>query len=148
MANRIHNLLTKYGHRDGEKVPIMTIGLYVDDLDDIDAFMTEVGAAFRSQRMISPPETRALFVTLLGALTATEFKRRWAEQSRRDPALRSIMVRMETAAVLHWERDGTVIDHLSLIDGGLDRLQRKVPARAQRSPFHRPSQTASASRHR
>jgi len=117
MANRISNLLTKYGDRDGTKVPIMMMGLAVDDLDHIDAFMREVGAAFRSQRMISPPDTRALFVTLNGRLTAGEFKRRWAAQSRRDPILGFIMGRMREASVLHGARDGTVIEHLSLIDG-------------------------------
>ena len=32
----------------------MTMGLDVDELDDLDAFMTEVGAAFRSQRTDQP----------------------------------------------------------------------------------------------
>ena len=118
MANRINNLLTRYGDRGGEMVPIMMIGIDVDDLDEVDAFMAEVGAAFRSQRMLSPPHTSAMFVTLRGALTAEEFKRRWTRQGRRDPILGFIMSRMEAASVLHGERDGTVIDHISLIDDG------------------------------
>jgi hypothetical protein len=116
MANRINSLLTRYGDRDGELVPIMMIGIDVDDLDEVDAFMAEVGAAFRSQRMLSPPQTSAMFVTLSGALTAEEFKQRWARQGKRDPILGFIMARMQAASVLHGERDGTVIDHLSLID--------------------------------
>ena len=118
MANRIRNLLTKYGRRDGELVPIMMMGIDVDDLDHIDGFMARVGAAFRSQRMISPPETSAMFVSLTGALSAREFKRRWAQQWRRDPVLGRIMAHMAEASVLYGERDGTVIDHISLIDRG------------------------------
>ena len=116
MANRIHNLLTRYADRDGEQIQIIMMGLDVDDLGNIDAFMREVCAAFRSQRMMSPPQTSAMFVTLIGVLTAKEFKRRWAEAVARDPILAHFMARMEDASVLHGEQDGTVIEHIPLID--------------------------------
>ena len=115
MANRIHKLLTRYADRGDEKVPIIMMGLQVDELDDLNAFMSEVAATFRIQRLLSPPETSAMFVTLIGALTAAEFKRRWTEQVKRDPILVQFMARMNDASVLHGERDGTVIDHISLI---------------------------------
>jgi hypothetical protein len=115
VANRIHNLLTRYANRDDAKVPIIMMGLDVDELDDLDAFMSQVAATFRTQRLLSPPETRAMFVTLTGPLTATEFKRRWTEQVARDPVLGQFMARMDDASVLHGERDGTVIEHISLI---------------------------------
>ena len=68
-----------------EKVPIIMMGLDVDELDDLDAFMSQVAATFRTQRLLSPPETSAMFVTLVGSLTAAEFKRRWTKQVARDP---------------------------------------------------------------
>ena len=118
MANRIHNILTRYADRDDEKVPIIMMGLDVDELDDLDAFMSQVAATFRTQRLLSPPETSAMFVTLVGPLTAAEFKRRWTKQVARDPILGQFMARMNDASVLHGERDGTVIDHISLIHRG------------------------------
>ena len=94
------------------------MGLDVDELDDLDAFMSQVAATFTTQRLLSPPETRAMFVTLVGPLTAAEFKRRWTEQVKRDPILVQLMARMDDASVLHGARDGTVIDHISLIHRG------------------------------
>ena len=118
MANRIHNILTRYADRNDEKVPIIMMGLDVDELDDLDAFMSQVAATFRTQRLLSPPETSAMFVTLVGSLTAVEFKRRWTKQVARDPILVQLMARMHDASVLHGARDGTVIDHISLIHRG------------------------------
>jgi hypothetical protein len=64
--------------RDGPLVAIL-IGLDLPDRNQAEAFVAEVADKFKAQRMLSPPETARLCVTLIGELSAEEFARRWKE---------------------------------------------------------------------
>src|SRR5579859_204076 len=99
----------------GKQVPIIVMGLDLDDPDALDPFMPEVAEALRSQRMCSPPETTAMFITLIGKVGADDFKLNWAKEVSRDPILRVFMDQMKEASVLHCRPDGTIISHISLI---------------------------------
>ena len=115
MANRIHNVATQTAERNGHAFPMVVIGLDVEDLADVDAFMKTVVDTFKNQRMCSPPQTSGLFVTLIGTLTTEMFKEWWTAGSQRDPIVKAFMGLMTEATVLHGKRDGTVISHISLI---------------------------------
>ena len=115
MANAIHNLATKIATRAGKQVPMVVMGLNLDDPSTLDAFMPEVAEAFRNQRMCSPPDTAAAFITLMGQVSADEFKVKWADEVSRDPILAVFMGQMTEATVLHGLPDGTILSHISLI---------------------------------
>jgi hypothetical protein len=115
MANRIDNIATRVVKRDGQKTPVILLGLGVDDLGSVDQFMTDVVTTFRNHRMISPPETSVLLVTLVGALDAQGFKERWAREVEGDPVVGSFMQKMTDAAVLSGTADGKVLGAASLL---------------------------------
>src|SRR5262245_23803684 len=115
MANRIHNVTTQIAERNGGAFPMVVMGLDVDDLSGLDAFMEGVVDTFKRQRMCSPPETAGMFVTLIGDLTTDMFRDRWQAATQGDPILKAFMGLMTEATVLHGKRDGTIISHISLI---------------------------------
>jgi hypothetical protein len=114
MANRIHNLQTQVAERPHGKAAAVVMGLDVDDLASLDLFMPHVMEKVKLQRMCSPPDTAILFITLIGSLSASEFRRRWLELLPQDQVLAFFMSRMKEATVLHGKPDGTVLEHLSL----------------------------------
>lgn len=115
MENRIHNAITQTVERDGRALPMVVIGLDIDDPHSLDSFMLTVADTFKNQRMCSPPDTFGLFVTLIGELTAEDFKARWIRAAEADPIIKFFMGQMTEATVLHGKQDGTVIAHISLI---------------------------------
>ena len=90
------------------------MGLDVDDLSSLDSFIPHVVEKVKLQRMCSPPDTAILFITLIGDLSASDFRRRWLEQVSKDEILTFFISRMKEATVLHGKRDGTVLEHVSL----------------------------------
>jgi hypothetical protein len=94
---------------------MVVMGLDLDDPDNLDAFMPTISQTFVSQRMCSPPETSTMFITLMGGVTAEEFKVKWAKEIERDGILATFMKLMTEATVLHGLPDGTIISHISLI---------------------------------
>ncbi len=115
MPNRIDNIATRLVKRDGQKTPVIMLGLRVDDLASVDQFMAEVVTTFRKHRQSSPPETSVLLVTLRGALDAEGFRQRWAREVEGDPVVGSFMQKMTDAAVLSGTADGKVLGAASLI---------------------------------
>jgi hypothetical protein len=115
MPNRIDNIATRLVKRDGQKTPVIMLGLDVDDLASVDQFMTEVVTTFRRHRMGSPAETSVLLVTLRGSLDAEGFKQRWAREVEGDPVVGSFMQKMKDASVLYGSADGRVLGGASLI---------------------------------
>jgi hypothetical protein len=99
---------------DGPLVAIM-IGLNIADLDQADAFVREVAERFKAHRMISPPETAGLCVTIIGELSAGEFARRWRDLVARDEILRLFMGKMRIADVIRGTPSGQQLESVSLL---------------------------------
>lgn len=74
MANQIYNIATQLMEIAGEPFPLIAIELNVSELSSLDSLMNEVVDSFKIQRMIRPPETAGMLVTLIGDLTTLSFK--------------------------------------------------------------------------
>ena len=112
MSNRIHNLDTKLAQGS---VPILVVGLDLDDLDGIEPFMMEVVEAIKLQRMRSPPETATLLISIIGLISTEEFKELWLQAAARDQILSFFMSRMDKAMVIRGQPDGTFLEEASLL---------------------------------
>jgi hypothetical protein len=115
MANSLYNIDTKFIKREDQEVPVVVMGLDIDDLDNLESFITSAAETFRNQRMCSPPSTSSMLVTLIGSCTAEQFKSAWSRCVANDIVLKVFMERMEDATVLHGTRKGELISEASLI---------------------------------
>lgn len=95
--------------------PRMVVEVEVTDLKTVDTFMAGLLHEVLLHRMMSPPDTARLRVTLLGDLTAAQFAERWRRQLVHEPALDFFMSQMTIAEVLHLTRSRSMIDRASLL---------------------------------
>ncbi len=91
------------------------VGLDIPDVQTADAFVAEVAAQFKMQRMSSPPYTSGLLITIIGELPAAQFVRRWRELAATDPILAAFMSRMRIADVMRGLPSGQPSETLSLL---------------------------------
>lgn len=109
---------TELVDEQGPAAAIM-VALDVGDAASAPAFVVEVATVFKSQRMLSPPTTRQLLVTLIGDMTAADFAERWRRLATTDPMLRFFMQQMRRADCVHGTREGGQLDAASLLLGGI-----------------------------
>ena len=118
MANSIANLKTPMmKNASGEAVPILIMGLTLDDVTTLNTFIQHAVTQFRNQRMISPPQTATMLVTLIGTVTVEQFLPIWRKHVDADPGAKVFMGLMKKADLLHGSKDGkTILGQASLLD--------------------------------
>lgn len=85
------------------------------DASTFGALMPEIVATFRNQRMISPPDTSFLLITIIGDVTSAEFKQHWDSVAKEDQGVQFFLSQMTKADALHGQPDGTPLDSVSLL---------------------------------
>jgi hypothetical protein len=105
--NVISSIKTLEGLQSPEGIrAAITIGIDIHDSSTAIAFVAEVAERFKVQRMISPPETNALLVTLVGDLSASSFAECWKKMVADDQVLAAFMSLMRRADVLRGTASG------------------------------------------
>ena len=99
---------------DGPAVAMM-IAVNIGDAAAAVDFVAEVAEQFKLHRMLAPPQTSLLLVTVIGGLTAPAFAKRWSEIEAADPILRAFMARMDIADVVQGTAAGQQLSSASLL---------------------------------
>lgn len=113
--NSISNLKTVSLQSPSGPLTAVMVGLDIPDVQTADAFVAEVAAQFKMQRMSSPPYTSGLLITIIGELPAAQSVRRWRELAATDPILAAFMSRMRIADVMRGLPSGQPSETLSLL---------------------------------
>lgn len=115
MTNSIHNIATRaFTTQSGEHLPAIVMGLNILDPSSMDSFIVEVTGHFRNQRMMSPPSTAHMTITVAGLVTSEQFRDYWRRQVATDQILRAFMSMMDAADVLHIS-GSELLDRCSLL---------------------------------
>jgi hypothetical protein len=69
--NAVVEVATKEAQRDGETVPVVCVALDVHDAAGLQPFIKGAVEKFKLQRMLSPPTTAHLLITVVGNVSAT-----------------------------------------------------------------------------
>lgn len=102
---------------DGPSGPAsaIMIALNMDTPDQTGQFVTDLVERFKAHRMISPPDTSLLLVTVIGKFDGPAFLSAWRERVQLDPVVRAFLSQMEIATCIHGTASGKAIDEFSLI---------------------------------
>lgn len=114
-TNTIANLKTVNVQSPSGPVTAILIGVNIPDLQTAEAFVSEVAQKFKMQRMLSPPETSGLLVTIIGEMTAARFAEKWRELAASDQALAVFMSQMRVADVMRGSPSGQPLEKASLL---------------------------------
>jgi len=114
-TNSIANLKTVSVQSPGGPVTAIMVGINIADLQSADTFVAEVADKFKMQRMLSPPDTSGLLVTIIGELTAARFAEKWRELVAGDDALAVFMSQMRVADVMRGLPSGQPLERASLL---------------------------------
>lgn len=97
--------------------PLTAIMIAVDvaDIGSAPAFVQEVADKFKAYRMMSPPDTAGMLVTIMGTLAAGDFAKRWKAIAAKDQALALFMSQMRVADVIQGTPQGQVLSSASLL---------------------------------
>jgi hypothetical protein len=102
---------------DGPNGPTsaLMLALNIADLATAPAFVSEVAEHFKVQRMLAPPETSMLLITLMGDFTASQFAARWLDLETQDPVIKALMSLLTVADVIQGTATGQVLERASLL---------------------------------
>jgi hypothetical protein len=103
-------LVTNKGNTNGI---FMALDIY--DKNNSDTFIAEVINKFTMHKMISPPNTSILLITIIGDLSAEEFCNKWKSLMDIDFTAKTILSMLDKASVVHGTNEGKVIDEKSLL---------------------------------
>ena len=101
---------------DGPAVAI-TIALNVEDPANAREFVAAVVENFKTHRMMAPPETSILLVSIIGALPAKRFAQYWDSLAEQDPVLKAFMSRMSLAQAVQGTATGKMLGAADLAIG-------------------------------
>lgn len=96
-------------------VVAIMIGVTVCDTSTADALDIEVAEQFKMNRMMSSPNTNALHIPLVGAISATRFAECWRALVAADEILGIFMSGMRLAHVMHGTASGQFSETASLL---------------------------------
>jgi hypothetical protein len=114
--NKIANFKTVEVSSDtGGLTYAVMIGIDLPDLTSSASFIEQVATLFKNQRMISPPSTSLLLITLIGKLPGARFVEQWHALSTQDPILRVFMTKMTKADLICASPDGAYQQTFSLL---------------------------------
>ena len=108
-VNQVNKVETVELEFDGSPVTAIMMAVDCHDLSVADTFIASVIDEFLSHRMISPPDTNALLVTLVGAMRPEEFAFFWNEHVESNAALQVFMSQMKVADVVWSAPDGEIL---------------------------------------
>ncbi len=113
--NSIVNLKTVNTDSPSGAIPVIVMGLNIDDLDSADEFILEAAEKFKLQRMCSPPTTSAMLITVVTAMPIAQFVSRWRQISSEDEILGFFMSQMRRADVMRGTTVGVALETASLV---------------------------------
>jgi hypothetical protein len=102
---------------DGRSVIAIMVALNIGDETAIRPFVAEVAKAVINQRMISPPETEMLLITVIGPRTSASFESAWKEALQKDQALFHVIKGLSVAEGVIGTVEGKVLAEFSLEPG-------------------------------
>jgi len=99
------------------EVPIFAVMIAANVLDptNLRPFVGEIVEQFKMQRMMSPPSTTHMLLSVRGETTAAAIKAVWDELVADDPVVRFFMTQMLVADVVRAGRTGPALEQLSLL---------------------------------
>ena len=112
--NSIKKIETKKLHSDEGNFSGIFISLDIYDRNGLDPFIQDVIKKFTLQKMISPPDTSILLITIIGEIKLDEFVSRWKILKDNDIIMCSIISMLTRASVVLGNPDGSFIDEQSL----------------------------------
>lgn len=86
--------------------------------DLMTAWVPALAEKIKLHRMVSPPDTSVLLITIIGTLEARSFLESWNEVVAKDQALSFFIKQMRTASFVHGTADGKVLFEGSLLTDG------------------------------
>jgi hypothetical protein len=93
----------------------MMMAVNIGDPVSAEQFVGEVFQKFKMHRMMAPPDTSMLLITLIGGLTAQQFAARWKELAEGDEVVRHFMSLMTVADVVQGTKAGQELSKSSLL---------------------------------
>jgi hypothetical protein len=115
-TNVLKQLETKEVSLPDGKARAIFIALDINDKNKADGFIAEVLQKFTMQKMISPPDTAMLLVTIIGEMTAEDFRSRWKKAVAQDMVVGMLLSKFTRADVLWGDEKGKPIDQKSLLE--------------------------------
>lgn len=112
-ANEIAQLETRSLN---ETTTAIMVAVNIHNRATADEFVKETLHKILLQRMISPPDTGLLCITLIGSVTASEFAELWQKHLPAEPGMVVFLKQMKAADVLHGTREGKVLEQVSLLE--------------------------------
>jgi hypothetical protein len=102
---------------NGPKGPAnaMMMAVNIDDPHSAEEFVGDVFKQFKLNRMMAPPDTSMLLITIIGGMTAQRFAARWQELAQGDEAVRAFMSLMTVADVVQGTKTGQELSKASLL---------------------------------
>lgn len=114
-TNRIADAKTVSLQSETGSQHAIMIALEVSQPAEAAEFVNEVAERFKIQRTLSPPDTHALLITIIGALPATTFAEEWKRLRSGDEILDFYMSQMRRADVLRGTPAGQALESASLL---------------------------------
>jgi hypothetical protein len=115
-ANIMKQLETKEVSLPDGPARAIFIALDINDKKNADGFIAEVIQKFTMQKMISPPDTAMLLVTIIGDLTAEDFRDRWKNAVAEDLVVGMLLSKFTRADVVWGDAKGKTLDQKSLLE--------------------------------
>jgi len=93
------------------------ISVDMDTPEKTAEFTIEIAERFKVQRMVSPPDTSLLLITVIGQLDGAAFKAAWTQALSSDQVLAFFISQMTIATCMHGTSTGQILDEFSLLPG-------------------------------
>jgi hypothetical protein len=116
IGNHIVEIKTVQGGSREEPIFAIMLAANVLEPASLRAFVAELVETFKAQRMISPPETSHLLISIRGETSAGDVKAAWNELVATDEVLRFFVSQLRVADVVRAARTGPALEQVSLLD--------------------------------
>jgi hypothetical protein len=93
----------------------MMMAVNIADPATAEEFVQHVAEQFIIHRMLAPPDTSMLLITLIGGLSAERFAKRWTEIEQGDEVIRAFLAQMTVAEVIQGTKTGQELSKASLL---------------------------------
>lgn len=115
--NEVVQLKTVQAGSPEKPTYVVMLAANVLDLGTLREFVGEMVEKVKMQRMMSPPTTTHLLVTVIGeGFTAATLKALWKETAANDEIVAFFLSQMLVADIVHAGLNGTASDQVSLLD--------------------------------
>jgi hypothetical protein len=93
----------------------MMMAVNINDRVSAEQFVSDVVEQFKLNRMMAPPDTSMLLITLIGGMSAEQFAAKWKELAERDDVVRGFMSLLSVADVVQGTKTGQELSKASLL---------------------------------